>query len=127
MQELPNVFRMASAMARHASARQAMIATNIANADTPGYAARQIPDFAATWSDSSVGLRVTRTGHMAAEAAGRPQRPVDSAGEPSPNGNNVSIEAEMFAAVDAQREHGRALAIWRHGLGLLRTSLGRQG
>lgn len=120
-----DLFRMSSAMARHAAARQATVATNLAHADTPGYAARDLPEFAAVWSDGGgIGLRTTRPAHVATSGT-LDARATPRAAEPSPNGNTVSIETEMLASVDAQREHGRALAIMRHGIGLLRTALGR--
>ena len=37
--------RMAQALAAHAGARMAVIAQNVANADTPGYKAKDLPDF----------------------------------------------------------------------------------
>jgi flagellar basal-body rod protein FlgB len=119
-----DVFRMSSAMARHAAARQAVVATNLANADSPGYRARALPDFSTVWDGGSRGMRATRSGH-AAPQDGLSARAAPRLTEPSPNGNSVSIESEMLAAIEAQREHGRALAIWRHATGLLRTSLGR--
>ncbi len=125
MYEQLDLFRMSTAMARHAAARQAVIATNLANADTPGFRAQSLPDFAQAWSEGAgEGLRTTRPGHIRTEG-GLHARLSERDAEPSPNGNTVSIEAEMLASVDAQREHGRALAILRHGIGLLRTSLGR--
>ena len=39
------VFQTAHAMAVHAGARQALIAQNVANADTPGYRAKDLPSF----------------------------------------------------------------------------------
>ena len=39
------VFQTAHAMSVHAGARQALIAQNVANADTPGYRARDLPAF----------------------------------------------------------------------------------
>jgi flagellar basal-body rod protein FlgB len=119
-----DIFRMSSAMARHASARQAVVAGNIANADTPGYRARSLPDFASVWNEEAGQIRATRPGHIAPQDS-LASRAARRETEASPNGNTVSIEEEMLAGVDAQREHGRALAIWRHATGLLRTSLGR--
>ena len=119
-----DIFRMAGAMARNAGARQAMIASNVANADTPGYSARHLRPFSEIYGDTAnVTARVTRPGHVDAGAApaGRSD-PSDA--EPSPDGNTVSIETEMLEAVRAQGEHTRALAIYRHALGVLRTSLG---
>lgn len=119
-----DIFRMSSAMAQHAAARQAVVATNLANADTPGYRAQSLPDFATVWDRGATGMRATRPGHIAPQDSLAAR--VSARGtEASPNGNSVSIESEMLAAIEAQREHGRALAIWRHATGLLRTSLGR--
>ena len=124
MFESLDVFRMSSAMARHAAARQAVVASNLANADTPGFKARALPDFAAVWDEGAAPMRATRPGHIAPQDT-LSARPALRETEASPNGNTVSIEDEMLAAIEAQREHSRALAIWRHATGLLRTSLGR--
>ncbi|MFD1807778.1 hypothetical protein ACFSHQ_05285 [Gemmobacter lanyuensis] len=51
MFEKLQIVRMAQALAGHAGARQGEIARNIANADTPGYRARDMPDFAAAYAD----------------------------------------------------------------------------
>jgi len=56
-----DVFRTAMAMARHAGTQQAYSAQNIANADTPGYRARALPEFQDTLRDSMMGQRATRT------------------------------------------------------------------
>ena len=48
-----DVFRTAMAMARHAGQAQALSAQNIANADTPGYRARDLPDFQQTLRSAS--------------------------------------------------------------------------
>ena len=40
-----NVFKIAYSMASHAGKRQALVAENIANADTPGYHAKDIKPF----------------------------------------------------------------------------------
>ena len=45
MFEKLEIFRMSHAMATHAGARQAVVAQNMANADTPGYAARDLAPF----------------------------------------------------------------------------------
>ena len=46
---------MAQAMARHAAQRQNVIAGNVANADTPGYKARDLTSFAESYrADTSL-------------------------------------------------------------------------
>lgn len=123
-----DLFRLSSDMARHAGARQAVVATNIANADTPGYQAMRIAPFADVHRAGApdLSLRTLRPGHLGglADSAGT-ARPSPAGGEASPNGNTVSLEGEMLASVEAAREHSRALAIYRHAMTVIRTSLGR--
>ena len=57
--------RMAQGMAAHAGARMGVIAKNVANADTPGYKAQDIPDFASVYADPGLALKTTRAGHIA--------------------------------------------------------------
>lgn len=121
MYESLDLFRTSAALARHAGQRQALAAIDVANADTPGFRAQALPDFAEAVNAPPV-LRQTRAGHLGGLEAGA-ARPVDAGGEASPNGNTVSLEAEMYASARASREHGQALAIWRHTTTVLRTAL----
>ena len=122
MFESLDLFRTSAALMRHGAARQALSAVNVANADTPGYRAQALPAFADTLG-AAPALRATRPGHSGRGAPAA--RAFDAPGESAPNGNTVSLEAEMFASVQASREHGQALAVWRHALTVLRGSLGR--
>lgn len=122
-----DLFQTAHAMARHAGARQAVTARNIANADTPGYRAQTIAPFADAYrTEGPAELRQTRAGHVSLSSGAAVARATPSTAEPSPNGNSVSLEEEMLNAVSAQREHNRALAIYKHSLDVLRTSIGRR-
>ncbi|KEO54542.1 FlgB family protein [Thioclava pacifica] len=121
------IMRMASAMATHASARQNAVAQNIANADTPGYAAHDLPAFAELYqSESAPDLRATRAGHIGADhsVTTGPEARIDP-GVTSPDGNAVSLEEEMVKAVEVKRQHDLALAIYRSSMTVLRTALGR--
>ncbi len=122
------IMRMAQGMAKHAGARQAVVAENIANADTPGFKSKDIVEFAKTVGDGPSGdrLKATRPGHigMAETQAGRIVESATRA-EPSPNGNSVSLEGEMVKATEARQQHDLALAIYKSSLDVLRVSLGR--
>jgi len=121
------MFQASYAMARHAGARQAVTAANMANADTPGYRARSIAPFSETYSKSPSGtLRATRSNHMDSGDTAMTARVAFSDAEPSPNGNSVSLEQEMVNGVEIQREHSRALAIYKHSLDVMRMSIGRR-
>jgi flagellar basal-body rod protein FlgB len=110
---------MSQAMLAHAGQRMAASARNIANADTPSYRAVTVAPFATVWQDTA--LRTTQPGHLPdatfAERQGTGQ---------DPNGNRVSLEAELFAVADARQQHDMALSIYRATSDVLRASLGRR-
>ena len=114
------LLRTADAMARHAGARQALVARNMANADTPGYRAMTAAPFSESVKAARHVMRATRPGHMGYEETTR-LRPTEAGGEASPNGNSVSIETEMIQAAEVEREHNRALSVYRHSLTVLRS------
>ncbi|MEC3861628.1 FlgB family protein [Mesobacterium sp. TK19101] len=123
-----SLFKTAQSMAQHAGQRQALIAQNMANADTPGYVARDLPDFATLVSRrarETFGLRATRPGHLGGAGGETLVEARARRGPADPNGNNVSLEEEMLHSVEARRQHDRALAIYRSGLNILRSSIGR--
>ncbi|MBS4011236.1 MAG: FlgB family protein [Roseovarius sp.] len=129
MFEKMEVFRMAHALAQHAGARQALVSQNMANADTPGYAARDIADFAVVYASDDEGQmpRATRSGHMLGHET-RLDFAVakDRDAVADPNGNSVTLETEMLRAVDVKRQHDRALAIYKSTLTVLRAAIGRR-
>lgn len=124
-----DTIRMARDLGAHAAARQQTVARNVANADTPGYRAADLRDFAQVWRDQPhAGLRATRAGHLSAAGWGPAAgRPVDAGGEPAPNGNTVSLEDEMIRAAGARRSFDLSLSVYQSGLSLMRTALGRRG
>ena len=110
--------------------RQQLIASNIANADTPGYRARDVASFAVAYDVGAANgpsrLQATRPGHRfagEAESYSAAPRAVYRPGAESPNGNNVSIENEIFAAAEASSDHQKALAVYRSALTVLRSSI----
>ena len=121
--------RMAQALASHAGARLGVVAQNVANADTPGYKAKDVTSFAQSYARSPDGeMRATRPGHFSGADDAQPpliQRRGSLAG--APNGNSVSLEQEMVKAASARQDHDMALAIYRNTSSIIRASLGRQG
>ncbi len=128
MFEKLQIFRMAHAMAQHAGARQSVLARNLANADTPGYKARDIAPFAESYEGGSRFVpRITRPGHIGESAGGYAvEIRKSSDGETDPNGNSVSLEQEMLKSVDVKRQHDRSLAIYKSALTVLRSATGRR-
>lgn len=122
------IFQIAQGLAQHASARQSAVATNVANADSPGYRARDIAPFAEVFDtgNTASSLRKTRAGHFEASGTSDTRfQTIDRPGPSSPNGNTVSLETEMMKAVEVRHDHEMALSVYQTSLGILRTSLGR--
>lgn len=121
--------RMARALTDHAARRQGVIARNIANADTPGYRARDVQDFAATYHApmAGEGLKSTRAGHLPDPFwPGDTSRLTVDAAPVSPNGNSVSVEDEMVKMARMKREHDLSLAIYKSSMDLMRISIGKR-
>lgn len=122
-----DVFKMSSAMAKHAGSRQALISQNVANADTPGYSARDLMSFKSTFETTNTAVqKATRSSHLNGLTKERDLIPIEENMAASPDGNSVSIEGEMLKATETIRQHDRALAVYKSALGILRSSLGRR-
>lgn len=122
------IVRMAQALTAHAGARQGEIARNIANADTPGFKARDLAEFGAVYAGEQQGMRATRSGHLGQagpETAEARERLLPGAA--SPDGNTVALDQEMVRAVEVRQQHDMALAVYRSTATILRRSLGRAG
>ena len=128
MFEKLEITRMAQALAAHAGARQGAVAQNIAQADTPGYRAMDVADFATAYRDADAGvtMRATRAGHISQTERSLDLAPRTLRGVASPDGNTVSLESEMVKAVEVRQEHDMALAIYRSVSDIIRASLGRR-
>jgi flagellar basal-body rod protein FlgB len=124
-----SVLKLASQLAAHSAVRQKVIAENVAHADTPGYRARDLTDFAKTVESAGdpFASRVTRPGHIAfgADGNGFEAREATAFGAENPNGNTVSLEDQMMRAADARQSHQLALGVYGKSLDILRSGLGR--
>lgn len=125
MLENLTVLEMASGLARHSAARHRVLAENVANADTPGYRARDVEDFGTILKESFT-ARATRPGHVGGDGSERVTNPrrLEIDHPASPDGNNVNIEDQGLRAVETQSRHSLALSIYAKSMDLLRISLG---
>jgi flagellar basal-body rod protein FlgB len=116
------VLNMASALARYSAARHEVLAQNIANADTPGYRAKDVEPFTQAYQ------RVSTEGRAVDGIKDAAWRVIASsdAGAMSPNGNSVSLEDQMIKSVEAQQDHDAATAIYKKSIDILRLALGRR-
>lgn len=118
----------AQSMARHAAARQSLVAENLANVDTPGFKAKDLMPFEKVFggTSSSMSMARSRSGHMAAgDRASEFRATQDKTAIESPDGNGVEVEHEMLKSIEAERQHSRAISIYQSSINILRASLGR--
>lgn len=121
---MPALLNLAASAARHAAARQAMIATNVANADTPGYRAFDLEAFSP--ASQQTGMRRTHAAHLGADVTGTARKVAIHSIADDPNGNGVTLEDQILRGIEAQRSHNRAVTVYSTALDMLRASLGRR-
>jgi flagellar basal-body rod protein FlgB len=114
------IFKVATGMMSHASARQNVTATNISNAETPGYTAQKVRDFALETPRTPMAMHASRGGHLDAFATTNANG-FDRFDTDQP----VDLENELLSAAKTQSDHQRAVSVYRSTLGILRTSLGK--
>lgn len=96
MQDLA-VFSLGHERSRWLAARVAAVAANVANADTPGYRARDVPSFKSALEGARTEMARTRAGHQAPDSVAGDRYGVVLREQPieKHSGNSVAIEAEM--------------------------------
>lgn len=114
------------------SARQTVLAENVANANTPGYRARDVeePDFAAIAAGESGGSAMTVTNPMHISSSGTPAgdfrtRDMPDA-ESTPNGNSVVLEDQMMKVSSTQMDYATVTQLYRKALSMIRIAAGGQ-
>ncbi|AMA56341.1 MULTISPECIES: flagellar basal body rod protein FlgB [unclassified Bradyrhizobium] len=109
------LFELASSQARYLELRQSTIATNVANANTPGFKARDVEPFNKVLDGMPVRLAMTSPSHMQLSAAETDTRKIDKkdSWEVVHSGNSVSLEQEMIKGSDVSRDYSMNSAIVR--------------
>ena len=110
--------------------RQDLLSQNVANADTPGYVARDLKplnfDDAMKDATSSSTLMTTNARHIAlsssTSSAFEDQATPDS--EANPNGNAVSLEMEMIKVSDTQAQFQAASNLYAKAMTMMKTAIG---
>ena len=96
------------------SKRIRVVSENVANADTPGYKARDLSPFSA--------MMALKEGPQTAIGRSREMKTASV----SPNGNSVALDEQMVMASESKMQHETALAIYRKSMDLLKMGLGRR-
>jgi flagellar basal-body rod protein FlgB len=109
------------------SARQSVLSENIANADTPNYAERDLKpmEFASLLPGHEGGLLVTNARHIAApQSTGSGLEMTIRREHGPPMGNTVSLEEQMMKLSDTQLQYQTAANIYQKAVSMFRTALG---
>jgi flagellar basal-body rod protein FlgB len=110
--------------------RQDVLSENVANADTPGYVARDLKplDFEQALSNTTNGatLVTTNARHIALTPSHMSTFEDHEAPdqESTPNGNSVALEAEMVKVSDTQAQFQAAANIYAKAMTLMKTAIG---
>ena len=111
--------------------RQAVLAQNIANSDTPGYWPKDLKpmEFKTAIRHERAGLGMVRTdeAHIAASKSQRSHREARNREpyEVAPAGNAVILEEQMMKMNETAMDQRLATEIYRKYIGMVRVALGR--
>jgi len=133
---LPPLFQLLSAKASFLQSRHAVLAQNVANADTPRYRPKDLvePDFASALQArpaavAPVRLERSRPEHLAAlpTPPTSPRRQRLDGFEIAPAGNAVIIEEQLRLLGSTARGYQLATSVYGKYVGLMRTAIGNGG
>jgi flagellar basal-body rod protein FlgB len=107
------LFDLATQHARYLATRQATIAGNVANANTPGYKARDVMPFAQVLARTGLDMASTAKTHIDSQGTRIPVREAKSSEtwEVLESSSAVSLEQEMLKAGDVSRQHNLDTAV----------------
>lgn len=119
---------------------QSVISENIANADTPGFKAKELEkqDFSKLVESVSgskqqaahvADLKTTNARHMNVAGSSSGAAPVKDVkdAEESLSGNSVVLEEQMINLADNQMKYGMVVNLYKKNMGLLKIALGKGG
>ena len=112
--------------------RQRVVAQNVANADTPGYAARDLKapsDFAAAMRSGGA-LQMTRTNAAHIVPTGPVARFTSSSApdsETTLDGNSVVVEEQMLKMAESRMAYDAAIGLYQKSMQMLRLAAKKPG
>ena len=108
-----HLFELISQRNEWLSVRQSLVAGNVANANTPGFKAKDVVPFEAVLNRANLEQSMTQEGHLKLGLNGisdaRDAKEMD--GLVLHSGNSVSLEAELLKAGEVSREHRLATSV----------------
>jgi|SRR5579859_3478386 len=137
------IFAMLKSRLGYLTERQKLIAQNVANANTPGYVAKDLKAFsfqshvqAASGSGAGASvaatppgmLAITQPGHLQPHASMHGMKAVATPdSEKSIDGTSVVLEDQMVKLTDTRMDYTAALGFYQQSLSMLKTAARRPG
>jgi flagellar basal-body rod protein FlgB len=120
------LFDLAERRLQWADQRQAVLAQNIANANTPGYKPHDVRSFDATLDGAGTVSPVrTQPNHLSGTAGGNaPNEVVDRTHQQSADGNAVALDEQLVKVADTETTHALVTTIYKKYLTMFSTALG---
>ena len=112
------------------TARQTVLAENVANANTPGYSAKDLKelDFKSLIGNSPgsgpLRLAADQPGHIAPTVQNNPMPVVVVTDGKSLDGNGVSLESEMMKVSTNAADYSVITAIYKQNISMIKAALG---
>ncbi len=108
-------------------ARQSLVSSNIANANSPGFKPLDLQAFKGNTGASGLAMAATDAHHLStAGDSAHPDRMRATPFETKPSGNAVSLEDEMTKLADIQLDYQMASQLYTKSLGLLKLAIGKR-
>jgi flagellar basal-body rod protein FlgB len=105
--------------------RQEVLAHNVANADTPGWRARDLRPFAAALSATAgVAPVQTRPNHLPGTPSATPPDVAERPSERAPDGNAVSMQEQLMKVATTESSQELVTNLYTKYLGFFRLALG---
>ncbi len=119
------LFQVAAQKAQWLSARQTAMASNVANASTPGYRALDVQPFSAMLDASPVAMMTTNPAHLtpATNLLDEIKQVETDPAEQTLSGNTVNLEQEMIGLGDVGRDFSMTAGVRRAFHQLILTAL----
>ena len=120
-----HLFNLAGRHAQWAAVRQATISANIANANTPGFVAKDIEPFQAVLDRTSLRMAATASGHIGSSPStdGTTDARRTETWDITLSGNSVSIDEELMKANEVSRAFSLDTNVMRSFHRMIMTSL----
>jgi flagellar basal-body rod protein FlgB len=121
------LFDLAEKRLNWTAQRQTVLATNIANANTPGFQGRDVQSFDKVLAGvTPMGPAQTQAGHMAGTApAGLASLITDPPQARALDGNTVTLDEQLTKVADTETTQTLVTSIWKQYMGMFNTALGR--